>query len=497
MTEELYFPNITCLIKDVKELYTSSGLFNSLTDCLNKYIRQKKYWPMIQTKQFKGENKNIVLLHNSYKRDDVEHFKELYDEVRSVVLDLSSLEGTNIVVSLADKTPNRITDVEYEKISDENDVCELSYEGTMIYVYNHNDKWFFGTTTCPSMDNSMYFHPTKTHGRMFDEYLEKIFKNSSNEEDDIMMDDDNISINNSKLRDMFCKKLNKSYTYAFMLVHHQNKHVMDYTSIFGNEYIELFHIFTREKVTTKLIEYKLDLPIKYTEKTTNKKEALEALRTNDMIYSLIVTNLNSSVSHKVSLSKIIEHENENIGNSNVWMNLLHVYLSKNNKFKINDYINKYLNQEEQKEVFNMYVDSVGMKLSPTFIIDTTMKFIAELLNFTYQSTTHYDNVTKKYKIEIEKDRMLYSNIRYHMAQLRDFHKKFYSRNSVLENKHIMRYLCNLRLKDIRLLIQHIQKEEIYYQYMNYNVNVSINILNMKLKGDKNKIVDNDTTTVVV
>jgi len=33
--------------------------------------------------------------------------------------------------------------------------------------------------------------------------------------------------------------------------------------------------------------------------------------------------------------------------------------------------------------------------------------------------------------------------------------------------------------------------------MNYNVNVSINILNMKLKGDKNKIVDNDTTTVVV
>jgi len=179
------------------------------------------------------------------------------------------------------------------------------------------------------------------------------------------------------------------------------------------------------------------------------------------------------------------------------MNLLHVYLSKNNKFKINDYINKYLNQEEQKEVFNMYVDSVGMKLSPTFIIDTTMKFIAELLNFTYQSTTHYDNVTKKYKIEIEKDRMLYSNIRYHMAQLRDFHKKFYSRNSVLENKHIMRYLCNLRLKDIRLLIQHIQKEEIYYQYMNYNVNVSINILNMKLKGDKNKIVDNDTTTVVV
>lgn len=483
-SQELYFPNITALIKDVKETYSNSGqVYKTLSDCLHKYIRMKKYWPMIQIKQFKGD-KNIVLLHNSYKRDDVKHFKELYDEVRSVVLDLTAIEGTNIVVSLADKTPIRLTDVEYEKNINEDDICEFSYEGTMIYVYNHNDKWFFGTTTCPSMDDSMFFHPKKTHGMMFDEYLDKIFNTeiSTNncEDDDVVMDDEEETITTQNIkREMFCQHLNKDYTYGFMLVHYENRHIMDYSQEFGNEYKELFHIFTREKINTKVVEQKLDLPVRYIQKTKDKNEALETLRKNIGIYSLMITNKNSNITKKVSLKNIIDIENENIGNSNVWMNMLHVYSMKKNDFKINNYINKYLSEEKKIDIFNIVVNN--QKLSPTYIIDTTMKFIAKLMNYLYTSTTSYDIASKKYTINLDNDRMLLSNMRYHMAQLRDYHKKFYCKNSYLEDKHFMRYLCNLRLKDIRLLIQHINKENYYQKYMEYNIYTCIDILQMKLK----------------
>lgn len=487
VTEELYFPNITSMIKEVKDLYNNSEnnnkKYTSLKQCLVDYIRIKKYWPMIQLKVFKDDN-NIALLHNTYKRNDVKHFKELYEESRSVVLDLSSVDGNNIVVSLADKTPIRITDVDYEKNIKDDEICEFSYEGTMIYVYNHNNKWMFGTTTCPSMDNSIFFHPTKTHGVMFDEYLEKIFNNSSNDnlidDDDVVMDgEDNVSnVNNN--REKFCEYLNKDYTYGFMLVHHENKHIMDYTSEFGEGYKELFHIFTREKITAKSVNHQLNLPVKYITKTTNKKEALNILRNNKGIYALIVTNPINNVVYKVSLKNIIEIENENIGNSNIWMNLLHVYFLKRHDFKINDYINKYLTKNQIMEIYNIKIDN-GIKISPTFIIDNTMKYIANLLNFAYKETTNYDIASRKYSINYEVDKSLLPTMRYHMAQIRDFHKKFYSNLTSLNCTHLMKYLCNTRLKDIRLLVNHIHKEYIYHKYMEYDTYKLFDILQMKLK----------------
>jgi len=110
----------------------------------------------------------------------VEHFQKLYDECRSVVLNLDAPLGQNIVLSLAHSIPDSMTTEQYKKMVGVDDICEMSYEGTMISVYYHLDKWHFGTTSCPSMDHSRYFSKDKTHGQMFDEVLKSFYNDENN-----------------------------------------------------------------------------------------------------------------------------------------------------------------------------------------------------------------------------------------------------------------------------------------------------------------------------
>ena len=79
---------------------------NSYANCLIYLLKKYHFWPFMKVKKFKGRS-DIVLLHNSYLRKNVDNFKELYEQCRSVVLDFS-LENNNIVVTYANSTPERI-----------------------------------------------------------------------------------------------------------------------------------------------------------------------------------------------------------------------------------------------------------------------------------------------------------------------------------------------------------------------------------------------------
>ena len=60
---------------------------------------------------------------------------------------------------------------DYQTSINTNDKYYEAYDGTTITCYYYNNKWNYGTTSCPDINTSWYSHPTKTHGKMFDETL--------------------------------------------------------------------------------------------------------------------------------------------------------------------------------------------------------------------------------------------------------------------------------------------------------------------------------------
>jgi len=428
-----YFPHVSALLSEVRLEY-ENGDYASMTDCLNAYIRKRKYWPMVQTKKYFGKN-NLVLLHNTYIRTDVEHFQALYDEVRSVVLDLDAPEGENIIVSLADKTPERLTPDQYLPIAKPSDRIHECFEGTMVYVYHYKDQWYFSTTTCPTVNSSKYFHPTKTHGIMLDEALSSLFPDAT------------------RPREQFVTHLNPDYSYGFLIVHHENKHVMDYTDFLGENYKTLYHLFTRYKKTSESTTQDLSfLGIQNPQVFSTPDEAIEEL-VSKPLYGIIVRTEEGNV-YRVSTDEILTAEKENMGNSNPWMNMLNVYMQQNPKFKINDYLAKY----QPNKDFTLYSVN-GQPFAPVYIIHTAIMTLRDILFQAYDYTTTYDPVSKKYHLYKEFDEQYPAIIRFHLAQLRHLQITKH-RHAPLSQLFVYHYLClHQTMKNIRMLIQHIANEK--------------------------------------
>ena len=92
-----------------------------------------------------------------------------------IVLDFSLQLNNNVVVSYANNIPVRIDIDEYSHNINETDRYHEAYDGTMISVYNYQDEWHFGTSSCPDVNNSKFSNPKKTHGEMLDEVLLIVF----------------------------------------------------------------------------------------------------------------------------------------------------------------------------------------------------------------------------------------------------------------------------------------------------------------------------------
>ena len=113
----------------------------------------------------------------------------------------------------------------------------------MITIYNHDDNWYFGTSSCPDANSSKFSHPTKTHGNMFDEILYKYFGK--------LLNQDELSLSHSEvsklLRNKFTSYLDKSKSYEFIIIHHENVHIIDYTNVLGEKYMEIVHVNTKNR----------------------------------------------------------------------------------------------------------------------------------------------------------------------------------------------------------------------------------------------------------
>lgn len=427
--DSTHFPNVAKMLKIV-QTNTEKNPNISFDDHLKNHLKAKKYHPMLQVKKvFKCDK--LVLLHNTYKRTNVEHFKELYEEARSVIIDITKPTGENIVVSLADKIPESLTPEQYRKKAKDTDLIEKAYEGTMIFIYNHEEEWFFGTSTIPDIDCSRYRHPTKTHGEMFDEAI-------------------------GMSRKDFTASLSPEKTYGFLLVHHQNVSVMDYTEELGENYAEIFHIFSRDKATkgahTDYTDELKELPVKYAD-VLALEECTDEVFADKGTYGFIVRTNDGDI-YRVCRAEVFDTETKNRGNSNIWYNLLDVYMKGDKNYMIKDYIAKHC--PDKMESLTM-TDDVGRTYEPTYLIHEVMRNMCETMYGMYRTTTYYNKYTGRYSINKEIDSTLAPIIRFHLSQLRSIQITTHT-EAPITPALIRNYICQQQtIKNVRLLISHFAK----------------------------------------
>jgi hypothetical protein len=333
--------------------------YNNLYDFFSKKHKYKLF-----VKKFE-DNDDLLMIHNN-QENALDN--ELYRECRSIII------NTNEKLSVTSYSHDNVLYSTIQEFkSEENDIIEESFEGTMINIFNHNDKWYFSSTKCPSVDNSYFFTDKKSHGEMFNEILKQHYPNSEN------------------VRDEFVKNLDKNKCYFFIIIHHENKYIIDYTNIFGNDYKKLVHIITRDK-NTQVEEYN-NLNIDYLVKPkqfNNIIEAKEWLNINTISKEGIIIKRKNIENNKNILIKIptdsytlIRFEKPNY--SNVWIGCIEIFQRNNSKYNPDNYLQKY------------YPDKIKPNIDITGIIYFIIKNLSKELFNIYNYFTKYNQNNNKYE----------------------------------------------------------------------------------------------------
>lgn len=411
---------------------------NELFKILNNLLRRYGYWPTIQVKWFYDQS-GLVLLYHAQKKYEFSSTPEkpLYRETRSVILDMEALSADECIVSsISDDIPMRLTEMQYRPIETEQDVLETGYEGTMVHIYHHKEKWYFSTTTCPSMDGSRYFHPTKTHGMMFDECLARLFGGQEGD-----------------LRAKFVEHLDTNKSYLFVLIHHENRHIMDYTSVFGSEYKELVHISTKERGDEEslLHEPYAYIGVRYPIRFGNPSDAFLWLESDPTSYAVIVKRPDNSIL-KVCRADVIFREETDLGNANPWHNMVWIFLKNRQDFTLADYTSTH--------TYTPIVTETGKTLSPTFVLHTVISTITTYLFRLYCSTTHYNLSTKEIRFKASVDKTYAPILRFHLAQLRNIQKNQMA-DRLISMRAVSDYIrYHQTMKNIRMLITYFAQNPI-------------------------------------
>src|SRR5437868_3277973 len=244
------------------------------------------------------EDDNVILIY-SLPTDNVK-IDSLNFNIKSDILDKETLQ------LIAKQHNNMLINDEAEKylLNEKLDWKKINiskaYEGTMLLMFYHNNKWYVTTRRCLDAATSIWANNISYY--------------------DLLMDAVNIDFT----------KLDQNLCYNFVLLHHKNQNLIDYTNEFGKNYKVVFHISTIEKYTMKHVDYKIE-GCQYVQQLSfdslaDVKDALQKIDEMDEDKTLIT-----------SLGYILKCYNNNENNNNVtYMNIQTNLYNKLKKLKPNN-----------------------------------------------------------------------------------------------------------------------------------------------------------------
>jgi hypothetical protein len=278
-------------------------------------------------------SETILLIHNNYNKEYKDEMADLFNECKSIVIDISN--KPKIVSYTHDNIKYYVLE---DYIMTPDDLYEESYEGTLISVFFHDERWILTTSRCSDIEKSYYYNKNKNFSIMFDECLQET-------------------------RQEFLSKLDKEQCYYFVLIHHENKNLIDYSKKLGPDYKVLMHILTRNKETQINIDIKLDIKyIRYPKCFKDFENAKEHVIEYDDIEGIIVkrTDTNNKLQmSKIYSNKFYEEKTKWPQYANRWYSYIELFQKNNKDFSIQDFQNKKAITEEII-IYDKMIDITGM-----------------------------------------------------------------------------------------------------------------------------------------
>ena len=345
--------------------------------------------PSITIKKFNPDG-NIILVHNDFKSNNTSN---IYNECRSLVVKVE-----NYCAKIISYSHETIQSKEMDKFEFmEGDKFEESFEGTLVSIFYHDGKWYFITPRCTDIDSSHFHSHEVSFGKMFDDCLKK-------------MDLD---------RESFTKELNKEHCYSFVIVHHLNKYIYDYTEQYGPEYAKLVFVIEREINNYCHINDTFpDIPsLIYPREFFTLDKAKEHLNNEQYFLCKRYDEERSTYQYfKIQTPEYIKICRRKPNYNNVWYCYLQIYLNNEPDFTVNDYriVN---NIETQYKVNNRNTDITGMiyllyKETAKVLMDMVLHFT----EFDYEKQSFTKINTMDYEVM---DDMKYNIIKKQIATLQN------------------------------------------------------------------------------
>lgn len=160
----------------------------------------------------------LLLLYNKYNSPIT---SVLLRECRSLIIDMKTLK---IKVYSGENPLLNKEGMEYMVANSTNKkIITHCYEGTFLSVFNNNNKWYVSTRRClDSRESKFPLSENKEDTKSYYELFEQVLENTE-----------------YKTADNFMKQLDTTKSYYFVLIHHKNKNLIDYTELFGEDYKKL------------------------------------------------------------------------------------------------------------------------------------------------------------------------------------------------------------------------------------------------------------------
>lgn len=212
----------------------------------------------------KDNDENIALIANKYKVNNFD-ISELEQECKNIFIDKNNLKllvYSNNNIFYNDEANNFLLKNKIEE-NFKKEIYE-SFEGTTLTLYNFKGKWNLSTRKCLDSEKSKWSSNLSFYN-LFCDSINMPFED-------------------------FTNNLNPNYYYFFVLLHHKNINLIDYTLRFGKNYKKILHIMTRKSDTHKEVD--LEDPSQF----INKMNLLKPEKLND--YELIN---NSNKLNKIEL----------------------------------------------------------------------------------------------------------------------------------------------------------------------------------------------------
>jgi len=411
------------------------------------------------------EDLNLTILYNKY---DTRNKSPLQMECRSTIIE----RDTNKIVCYSCPTPlYNIDAINYmwrnPTAPKEAFVC---YEGTLLSVFNNNNKWYVASR------KNIYSVDTSEQTKQTEQTPIEI---KSSYPSHIKMFMDVLHKDGYSDFDSFTNKLDCLKTYHFVLIHHMNENVVNYTKMFGEMYTKLCFISSRsssdmteyklEEVASNIISDNIFLPtaiVDYTTYDNKESQNINEEPASEGIIIKIKDKLLKIQNSSYQFYKAIGSE------KNMYRGFISLY--QNNSLK--SYFENNTNSEKFRKIVNPMktnesYDTIGM-------IDALFKVCTSELFFLFNSL--YD---MKLGTQLNNDlyKLLpddYKNIMYNLRGIAFSNKK---KNKDYDNYLSIKDVYNfLKSYDIRLFEKFIRSRKLMLNWIRIDKNNELGIFSKSL-----------------